>query len=155
MTFGSPLSVPILRRQPLDIQRLPLQARPCFPTPGGGSKSQARDIRCLTFAPPPFDPDLAKLSCNIPCFWPKTKNSYHFWPQIKNSYHFWPQIKNSYHFWAPNRLLATGFSNFPRMCFRLPQGCRKGGPKNKVVCEKNDHGEIESGHQDLRRNPRK
>ena len=110
---------------------------PCgFEPPGGGSKSQAPDIRCLPFAPPPFDPDLAKLSCNIPCFWPQSKNSYHFGPQSKNSYHFWPQSKNSYHFWAPNRLLATGFANFPRMCFRLPQGCRKGGPKNKGVTEK-------------------
>ena len=29
------------------------------------------------------------------------------------------------------RLLATGVGHFPRMCFRLAHGCRKGNPNTK------------------------
>ena len=37
---------------PAHTQRLLGQASPVFESPGGGSKSQAPDIRCLTFGPP-------------------------------------------------------------------------------------------------------
>ena len=57
LDFRLPCFSPDLAKETAGTQRLPGQARPGFEAPGGGSESQAPDIRCLTSGslcgPPP------------------------------------------------------------------------------------------------------
>ena len=55
-----------MKRAPSNFLRVPWKACRCFPTFGGGSQSQAPDIRCLVFGSPPTLPDLREELLDIP-----------------------------------------------------------------------------------------